>query len=614
MTDESFENLEGKTLWYKPSRGSDVLRGVSTGRLQLGSMCAIMGPTGAGKSTLLKILSGHLQETAGEVRVNGMRHKAVSADRWKWMASYIPQEDSLHGCLTPRQALAFQARLYGMHGKVADAAVTEVLAKMCLTSLGDTPIGDRRSPQRLSSGNRKRCSVALELLKRPAALFLEEGLAGLDALSALELVLTLHGLCVGEGERGPGRTADDVRMLVVWVLNQPSSKVFQLFDYLLLLRNGSVAFAGPSEEAEAYFVLLNPRVGHVPARTNPAEHFLEILQDEDSPPPAMVALPSQSQNSHTVKALWSVAAGCLALSPCHSCCSFCLQVWILLWRALLIRITDPAHYRDRVLIFVLCAATLGLFYWKVQDSQVNAADREALIFASLSLLTLTSLAGSALQFYHEKATVRWEYRNGIYGLAAWHVANVTASLLAQSAYTTLYVIVLYRMTGLRDDSHRFALFLFVCHLLGFIGVGIGIILGAVVGTLDVGTVLFPPIALPGLLFLCSSFMIRPMTVPTHMQWLCQSSFLEQAFRLLLTDQLKGFRFALCDPSGELCPLGSGRRKGDLWLEGMIGYPADQSQETAWAVLCSSLAIVLVLGLLATKLQCTYAPQAGAALS
>jgi len=577
-------------------------------------MCAIMGPFGSGKTTLLRILSGQLEPTAGEVRVNGNRETRFT-DQWKRMASYIQQEDALHTCLTLRQVLAFRARLYGMRGKVADDAVTLIIEKMCLGIFADSRIGDSLSRQR--SGVGQRCAIAMELLKRPRVMFLEDTLAGLDHLTALELASTVRGICVGAGEPGPDR------MLIVWVLSQPSSKVFRLFDHLVLLRHGSVAFAGPSEQAETYFAALNPRVGYVPPWTSPAEHILEILQDDEEPAPAMVPLPSQAERTPAVKALWvSLAARCIAFGPRSGAPTLCLsclwfhQIWVLFWRALLIRLMDSAQCRDRILLSLLPAVNIGFFYWKVQDTQVAAADRQTVIFLSLVLLLLSSLVGSALQFHAQKTIVRWECKNGIYGFATWHVANLSASFLAQAVCTTIYVTIVYWMVGLWDDGWHFVLFLSVCQMLGAIGVGLGIVLIAAADLLCAGDALSAPVAVPGLVFLCSALVVRCRSVSSsHWRWLRDSSFLEQAFRLLLTDQLKDFSFAPCLPfqgpgeasaQGDFCPLGPGRRSGDLWLEGMLGYPAfDGASAEAWSVMYGSLAAVWFLSLLAVKLHFAY---------
>lgn len=145
-------------------------------RLAPAGMTAVAGPSGAGKTTLMRLLSGQLTAAAGHVSYNGVDltecRQAYSA-----LMGYVPQEDIVHGDLTVNEALGYQARLRlgrGSTSAARDAGIEHVLTTMGLL--------DQRNQlvKTLSGGQRKRVSIACELLNEPQILFLDEPTSGLD--------------------------------------------------------------------------------------------------------------------------------------------------------------------------------------------------------------------------------------------------------------------------------------------------------------------------------------------------------------------------------------------------------------------------------------------------
>ncbi|GAA4683907.1 hypothetical protein GCM10023215_18080 [Pseudonocardia yuanmonensis] len=214
--------------------GRTLLREVSFA-LPGRSLLAVVGPSGAGKSTLLRALTGSRPADVGEVRYAGRDLYAEYAEL-RHRIGLVPQDDVLHPQLTVRRALRFAARLrFPADVPEADRErrIDEVLAELNLTGQAGQRIDT------LSGGQRKRTSVALELLTRPSLLFLDEPTSGLDPGLDKSVMQTLRGL------------ADGARTVVVVthsVLN------LDLCDRLLVLApGGHVAFFGPPREALEYF-------------------------------------------------------------------------------------------------------------------------------------------------------------------------------------------------------------------------------------------------------------------------------------------------------------------------------------------------------------------------
>ena len=199
------------------------------------SLLAVVGPSGAGKSTLLRALTGFRPADEGVVEYAG-RDLYAEYDELRQRIGLVPQDDILHPQLTVRTALAYAARLrFPTDVSAADRErrIDEVIGELGLTGQAEQRIDS------LSGGQRKRTSVALELLTRPSLLFLDEPTSGLDPGLDKSVMHTLRSL------------ADDGRTVVVVTHNVAN---LQVCDHLLLLApGGTVAYFGPPQEALQYF-------------------------------------------------------------------------------------------------------------------------------------------------------------------------------------------------------------------------------------------------------------------------------------------------------------------------------------------------------------------------
>ncbi len=162
--------------------GALELRGIGVGdpnkalleavefRLHPGELCALIGPSGAGKSTLMKVILGIRTPDRGTVSLAGQPVQSVGP------LGYVPQDDALHTGLSPRTALRFAAalRLPNLGKSAREAKVEEVIRRVELAERADLRIS------RLSGGQRKRVSLAMELLSAPPLLLLDEPTSGLD--------------------------------------------------------------------------------------------------------------------------------------------------------------------------------------------------------------------------------------------------------------------------------------------------------------------------------------------------------------------------------------------------------------------------------------------------
>lgn len=221
-----------------------ILNGIS-GVAPPGRLIALMGASGAGKSTLLNILASRFKPTSGFVKANG--HKLMmdgiegqaTVDFLK-ISSFVQQEDIFFGHLTVEEHLYYQSqfKLSNLTAAEKTERIERLIAKLGLEKCRKSFIGnlqDGTGGRGISGGERKRLSIASELLTNPSVIFLDEPTSGLDSFMSTHVCELLRELAHS------GRT-------IICTIHQPSSQVFTFFDDLILLSDGCVVYNGPRTE------------------------------------------------------------------------------------------------------------------------------------------------------------------------------------------------------------------------------------------------------------------------------------------------------------------------------------------------------------------------------
>ncbi|KAG4395178.1 hypothetical protein AAZX31_20G161800 [Glycine max] len=462
-----------------------ILKGV-TGIAQPGEILAVLGPSGSGKSTLLHALAGRLHGPGltGTILANSSKLTKPVLRR----TGFVTQDDILYPHLTVRETLVFcamlrlpRALLRSEKVAAAEAAIAELgLGKCENTIIGNSFI------RGVSGGERKRVSIAHEMLVNPSLLILDEPTSGLDSTAAHRLVLTLGSLAK------KGKT-------VITSVHQPSSRVYQMFDKVVVLTEGQCLYFGKGSDAMRYF----QSVGFAPSfPMNPADFLLDLAngvchvdgQSEKDKPNIKQSL----IHSYNTVLGPKVKAACMDTAnvptknthPWRSNSSkefrrsnrvgfldWFYQFSILLQRSLKER-KHESFNTLRVCQVIAAALLAGLMWW--HSDYRNIQDRLGLLFFISIFWGVFPSFNSVFAFPQERTIFMKERASGMYTLSSYFMARIVGDLPMELILPTIFLIVTYWMGGLKPDLWAFLLTLLV--VLGYVMVsqGLGLALGAAI--------------------------------------------------------------------------------------------------------------------------------------
>ena len=256
---------------YTFPNGKVALQGIEI-KEESGTLFGIMGGSGAGKTTLLNVLSGIDPTDQATVKLNGCE---ISTNESKSNVGFIPQDDLLMEELSVYQNLYYNAKLINdsWTEEVLCEKVDKVLKELGLFEIRDVAVGNPLN-KKISGGQRKRLNIALELIREPMVLFVDEPTSGLSSKDSENVMQLLKHL------------AQSGKIIFV-VIHQPASDIYKLFDKLFILDVGGLpVYYGNPIEAVIYFKTItnqvNHEIGECPSCGNVTpEQIFDTLEDKE---------------------------------------------------------------------------------------------------------------------------------------------------------------------------------------------------------------------------------------------------------------------------------------------------------------------------------------------
>jgi EPP (Eye Pigment Precursor) family transporter len=512
-----------------------ILKDVS-GAVEPSTLLAVMGASGSGKTTLLNVLTyrnrGNLI-VHGEVRVNGGQiGKGMSS-----MSGYVQQEDVFIGTLTVKEHLWFQSQLK-MDREVTDdiraERVEDVMHEMGLVKCADVMIGIPGRIKGISGGERKRLAFASEVLTNPPLLFLDEPTSGLDSYMARNILQTLKVMAA------KGRT-------IVCTIHQPSSEVFELFDRLLLMSEGRVAYLGPAKDATLFFAGCGFRL---PPNYNPADYFVHTLAVEpgnelhcrekikiicdsyaQSPQAEHVRKVITESNFHEDGAMYDEESF-PEVSPYKA--SWFKQLCVVFWRCWLNNMREPVIVRMRFFQITVMAFIFGLIFWQQNIDQSGVNNINGVLFLMQMQMTFGFIFNVVMTFPPEFPVFLREHFDGMYRVDVYFLCKMTAEVPQFFVLPLVFTIIMYFCIGLYGTAEGF----FICFAANFlvcnVSISFGYLLSCATSNVGLALAIGPLIIVP-----CTAiggFFINPESVPVYLIWLKYISWFTYANEILVVNQ------------------------------------------------------------------------------
>ncbi|KAL1810495.1 hypothetical protein ACET3Z_027485 [Daucus carota] len=494
-----------------------LLKGVS-GAFRPGVLTALMGVSGAGKTTLMDVLAGRKTGgyIEGNITISGYPKKQETFAR---IAGYCEQNDIHSPHVTVYESLLYSAWLRlpsEVDTEKRKMFVDEVMELVELDNLKDALVG-LPGVNGLSTEQRKRLTIAVELVSNPSIIFMDEPTSGLDARAAAIVMRTV-------------RNTVDTGRTVVCTIHQPSIDIFEAFDELFLMKRGGMElYVGPvgrdSCELIKYFEDIDG-VSKIQDGYNPATwmlevtassqemilgvDFTEIYQNSDL----------YRRNKALIKELSSPRPGSSDISfPTQYSQSFFVQCWACLWKQRSSYWRNTSYTAVRFIFTIAISLIFGTMFWDL-GNKINS--RQDLFNAMGSMYSACLFLGyqnsSSVQpvvavertvFYRERAA-------GMYSALPYAFAQVLVEIPYVVIQAIVYGLVVYSMTGLEWTVEKFFWYVFFMFFTFMYFTLCGMMTVALTPNVEVATIIAA--AFYGLWNLFSGFIIARPSMPVWWRW------------------------------------------------------------------------------------------------
>ncbi|KAL7684802.1 putative AAA+ ATPase domain, pigment precursor permease/Protein ATP-binding cassette sub-family G [Plasmopara halstedii] len=481
-------------------RGTKTILDRVSGRCAPGEITAIMGPSGSGKTTLVDMLADRISsaDVSGVIEVNGAKRDSKT---FRVVTSYVAQDDTLLGSFTVIETMRMAARLSvpsSVTSHEIEIRVENIMDAMGLSTARDTLVGDifRKG---LSGGQKRRLSIAIELLSDPSILILDEPTSGLDSSAAHNVMKFVLKLCA------EGKT-------VVCTVHQPSSLVYEMFTNVIILSAGQTVYCGPRATIIPHFASHGYDCPHY---MNPAEYFISLVNtdfDDHAEVSKLIYLYTQSTaNKHVQDAINRDRTNLTHLPNIQKRPPSALRQFnVLMHRNMINNIRNPGIYWIRLFMYFCLSLMVGTMYLS-SNNDLSEEDLVPMLFYVQAFLVFMSVA--VLPFFIEQRTVfARERANNSLSVVSYVCANFLAALPG----IFLIAVMSTALVVLLADLNAIDFFLLNLFMSLVVAESMMHVIGAAVPHYIIGIALGAGVF--GMFMLCEGFMVPRNSIPSYWKW------------------------------------------------------------------------------------------------
>ncbi|KAG0748729.1 hypothetical protein G6F57_001161 [Rhizopus arrhizus] len=501
-----------------PIKGGELqlLNNIS-GIVKPGHLTALMGSSGAGKTTLLDVLAR--RKTIGVVKGDIFLNGEALMNDFERITGYCEQMDIHQPMVTVRESLYFSAQLR----QSADVPLEEkkeyveqIIQLLEMDDIADAQIGAVESGFGISVEERKRLTIAMELVGKPQLLFLDEPTSGLDAQSSYNIIRFIRKLA-------------DAGWPVLCTIHQPSSILFEHFDHLLLLvRGGRTAYYGEiGKDARTMIDYFESNGGpRCSPDANPAEYILEVV-GAGTAGKVKRDWAEVWRESYQAKELDDELneIGATAIkNPTRSAqtysASYFTQFRLVFGRMSLAYWRSPDYNVGRFLNIVFTALLTGFTFWKLSSSSSDLQNK-VLAFFSTFIMAFTMIILAQPKFMTERVFFRKEYASRYYSWVTWGLSAVLVEIPYVLFFSAVFTFGFYWTIGMKNTPEAGGYFYILFSVMISWAVTLGFVIASITEIPTMAAVLNPLIVT--ILILFSGMMQFPKDLPrfwsSWMYWL-----------------------------------------------------------------------------------------------
>jgi len=476
------------------------------GEAKSGETTAIMGASGAGKTSLFNVLAGRASSKGkiaidAEVYVGGSQVDPTDLTAIREKVGFVAQEDNLPMYSTVREAITFSARLRlprSLSDEEINNLVEDIMSSLGLEKCADTLIGGGFK-KGISGGEKKRTSVAIELITRPPIIMLDEPTSGLDSFSTVMVTDALEKLATGSNTT------------VIFTIHQPSVDVFYGFDKVILLNKGRVLYSGSTKSVVDDFA---PTPFSVPDRYNPADWLLRIGSVETDDDLEKAGFYAKDNRGTLVT---STASPIKSDHRIGGSASLLTQISLLFEREWKNAIRNPLAIAINMVMTLFFALVFGLIFLGVgKEDRVDFLNVQAQLGAvvNVQVSTLFGQSQGALQtFPTERPLFLREYSTKHYNVLPYFLSKLITEFFQAGTAMLVQSLVCFFMIGLQMNFGQFFMISFV---LALTGNAVALLLGSMSADPMVAMNLFPLIVVPQIFF--SGVFLPIDLIPEFVRW------------------------------------------------------------------------------------------------
>eukprot|EP00245_Coleochaete_scutata_P004681 TRINITY_DN1751_c0_g1_i1.p1 TRINITY_DN1751_c0_g1~~TRINITY_DN1751_c0_g1_i1.p1 ORF type:complete len:601 (+),score=90.96 TRINITY_DN1751_c0_g1_i1:314-2116(+) len=495
-----------------------------------GGFTAIMGPSGSGKTTLLNTLACRLDANTrveGEYRINGSPY---SNSELKKMSAYVMQDDVLNVALTVEETLRYTAKLRlppTLDKKERERRVEDVLQQMGIAHCRTTVVG---SPlvKGISGGERKRLCTAMELLTQPQLLFLDEPTSGLDSVTALSLCTALKNV------------ADTGKCTVICTIHQPQTKIFDLFDHLLLLRKGEIVYHGPAKDVLEQF---DKQGFPCPPNTNPADHVLDVITIPQNG--STGSLDENFRVAQKGQVIDIAHHGNHGIDLSKKSIPYHKQFTILFRRCLKEQFRKPWLIVTQLAQNIITAVLIGTVFLEIGHSQSSVTRRQPVLFFCVINQGMFGALQTINSFPAERILTLRERAAGTYYVSAYFLAKIAAETLTQLPSPVIFSCIVYYIVGFQVAADKFFIFMAFMILCSTAATSLALMISALCRTTELSVTVLPMALEVCRLF--GGFFLSPKDLPKYFVWLDILSYVKYTYVGIAQNELQGLEL-YCKPN------------------------------------------------------------------